>query len=339
MSIQFSLGIIRVLDLKAVPVSVMDGSAIFHHEGSLHGEFTGLKDDTVIQWTQISGVPVTFIGGTSGESIQFVTSDLDQKEFICCTNPGTDAELCAKATFYHFPVDFYEANVSVNRSTGVIPVPKDLTEDLFSNLKYRGLSPVNSELPGYSSIPSVIGGFAPYAATDDQYTEVNFQFSGDSELLKHVIRTEVLEDSGSGFSIIETHPGFLERVLGTWDSGNPKMIRYIINNYGKASEVTVPFTGNVYPGTSETVPVVLSPQIGLVKNLVTTLSSLKSIDVQDSLSNETMGTQSGHLRMTTTLQSLVTLPGTDKAPELRLKAVTGIVSNVVTTIQTNSAIT
>ena len=137
MSIQFSLGIISSVDIHAVPVSVGDGAAIFHYDGQLVGEFYNIKDDTVIQWSQVSGVPVTFTSPLNEETITFTSNDLDKKVFKCCTNPGTDAELCALAEFYHFPVDWTNKMDVFDNKSSSIHDPNALTLADFDAFNFR----------------------------------------------------------------------------------------------------------------------------------------------------------------------------------------------------------
>lgn len=336
MSLGFSLGIIRALDLVAVPVTVQDGSAIFHYEGVLTAVFQDLREDTVIQWTQVSGLPVAFTSPLNEAVLTFTSNDLDKKEFVCCTNPGTDAEICSKAEFYHFPVSWAEGTklVTSDDFPGAGSNPDYPGAEAFEYNAFYAMQPIDRTLDGYDLVTKVLGNISQFSGVAQDYRETVFTFNMTDEALKSIRKIEFYEDIGAGWTLIRTILGNNSTILRIPHSETPLKITFTLERYGYSYEVDLYPDAKTSPGATEFVDV--APVIPCNVEVNTLLSSMYNMTLPaDTI---TSGTQLiGGGTAYTLIQSLKEYASFDVIELGSAPIVVGVVLS--TTLQTSTNVT
>lgn len=341
MSIQFSLGIISLVELTSVPVRVADGSAVFHFDGHLVAEFDGLKPETVIQWTQIEGLPVTFLSPLNEGEIYFTSNDLDKKVFICCTNPGTDAEICTKAEFYHFPVSWVDGDIiGTSYGLGTFTNPDYPNASSFSAISHHGMLPVDHSLPGYSNAARFIGTMVKMEGVVDEYTETTFDYTATEEAVNDITGFSLMQSDGTSTSVIGTYVGYNPSILGVGSSSLDEWLQVEFYRYGYKYELTIPLTSTTSPGITEVINPPVKPSNGGILSMVSILSTFTEVTFEDmvseAVSRDNLG---GILGTETILQSKVTVtPPSDNSKVSSTNASSGI-TELTTFLQTSVNVT
>lgn len=339
MSIQFSLGTISLVELVAVPVTVADGSAIFHYDGKLTAVFDGIKDDTVIQWTQIEGLAVTYTSPLNEAEITFTSNDLDKKVFICCTNPGTDAEICARAEFYHFPVSWVDGKVIGNSiSLGTLSNPDYPSAVDFTSRVHHGMLPVDNSLPGYSNAARFLGTMVKMEGVIDAYTESKLTNSANEEGEKSIVGYSLLQDDGTNINVLSTYSGYVPIVLGVGSSDLDEWFQIEMRRYGYTYDLIVPLPIETSPGISEVISPPIGGGTGGIKTLTTILSTISKSAHEDSvtLNNSNVGNL---LNLTTVLQTKKSVPIDEDTVSVNTSTAAGGILSIVTSIQTAISVT
>jgi hypothetical protein len=254
MSLSFSLGIIRAADIKAVPVQIDDSSGVFKYAGSLHATFINIQPDTIIQWSQLSGDPVTYLNSLDEDHIEFTTTDLGTKTFRCCTNPGTDAELCSVASFYHFPVELEQGQrFSSGKSATFVQSTHALTErNISSAIHYAmgRIEAVNSD-PGTPSTP--VGDIVSFGPTTDSYTELHWTFSTDDIASYGLTGIYLYDELESGWTLARTYAVTQTRAYDVPDTSGRKKLVFEFIKRGNRYFIDITYPAMHSPGATSVV--------------------------------------------------------------------------------------
>lgn len=336
MSLSFSLGIIRAANIKAVPVQVDDASGVFKFEGSLHAVFTNLQEDTVIQWSQLTGEPVTFLTPLDGSDIAFTTTELGTKTFRCCTNPGTDSEICAVASFYHFPVDilqghaFYSGKTSVRATSTHALTASNITSAIYYAM--GRIEAVNSD-PGTPSTPT--GDMVSFGPAVNSYTELQWIYSVEDIASYGLTGIYLYDELESGWTLVSTYAVTQTRAYDIPDTPGRKKLVLEFNHLGNRYFIEITYPGIHSPGATSVVSGDTGHSATRVK-MVTLLSSIRKISKSDQ--TPPSGQSNTRASQQTIMQSLITQTQSDST-----RGDTGISSSTritqVTSLQSNIDVT